>query len=168
MNDLCIWCFRKIKINYFQIDTRVTSLPNGSPYTLLQGVTENGSPAEQLVKLQIRPSRTTAPRFFTATPAPVRRTRTSVTAVTAAENDAVLVAENAAIYAAENANVCDSTTKCIKRKLSMTEDESEEDEEVEHAVECVSKKPKTSEETVVASGGSHWITGDLGKLCVIM
>ena len=147
---------------FFQIDTRVTSLPVGSPYTLLQGVTENGSPAEQLVKLNIQPSRTTAPTFITATPAPLRRTRTFATAA----------AENASVSAAENVDVCDSTTKSIKRKLSMTVDE--ESDDAENAVESVfaeegvSKKQKLSDESTVANGGAHWITGDLGKLCVIM
>ena len=153
--------------DFFQIDTRVTSLPVGSPYTLLQGVTENGSPAEQLVKLNIRPSRTTATTFITATPAPLRRTRTSATAA------AVFAAENASVSAAENVDVCDSTTKLTKRKLSMTvdDDESEDAENAEESVfaeENVSKKQKLSEEPVKAYEGSHWITGDLGKLCVIM
>jgi len=49
------------------------NLPKGSPYTLMHGYTENGSPAEELVKLSFLPNRAEAVKFMTATPAPQRR-----------------------------------------------------------------------------------------------
>ena len=54
----------------------------------------------------------------------------------------------------------------------MTVDDDSDDAEnaVESvfAEESVSKKQKLSDESSMANGGPHWITGDLGKLCVIM
>ena len=41
-------------------------------------------------------------------------------------------------------------------------------ENVENATESVSKKQKVPDQKTVANEGAHWITGDLGKLCVIM
>ena len=48
-----------------QIDSKVLNLPRGSPYTLMRGYTENGSPAEELVKLSFLPSRAEAVKFMT-------------------------------------------------------------------------------------------------------
>jgi hypothetical protein len=81
----------------------------------------------------------------------------------------------AAISAAENADVCDRSSKSIKRKLSMTIGENIESaeksifaEQSVFAEESVLKKQKMSEEPSMAAAGTHWITGDLGKICVIM
>lgn len=139
-----------------QIDSKVLNLPRGSPYTLMRGYTENGSPAEELVKLSFLPSRAEAVKFMTATPAPQKRLLRS--AKIELKRDDV---ETEAAVASTSAPM---TTK---RKLSM----SFEDENDENVEQHVAKKAKTGAseaklQPVVED--SQLMTGGLGKLCVIM
>jgi len=55
-----------------KMDQKISSIPkNSSPYTLMSGETENGSPAEILVKMDQKPSK----QNVTGTPAPIKRNR---------------------------------------------------------------------------------------------
>ena len=60
---------RKVDV---KLDQKVQEIPqNSSPYTLLQGETENGSPVERFVKMNTKPSK----ENVTGTPAPMKRSR---------------------------------------------------------------------------------------------
>ena len=60
---------RKVDV---KLDQKVQEIPqNSSPYTLLQGETENGSPVERFVKMNNKPSK----ENVTGTPAPMKRSR---------------------------------------------------------------------------------------------
>jgi len=139
-------------LSHFQIDKRVHNLPPSSPYTLMQGVTENGSPAEVLMKLNVRPSRSSAATFVTGTPAPTKRQKIASTV--------------------DKENVDDTTDsvapKPIKRKLSMSLDDEEENTE---NVENAPKKFKATEDhdtSLVGHSGNQLVTGALDKICAIM
>lgn len=63
---------RKVEM---QLTQKVQELPqNSSPYTLLEGETENGSPAEHFVKMSRKPTNT----IVTGTPAPPRIKRSRI------------------------------------------------------------------------------------------
>ena len=60
---------RKVDV---KLDQKVQEIPqNSSPYTLLQGETENGSPVERFVKMNNKPSK----ENVTGTPAPMKKSR---------------------------------------------------------------------------------------------
>ena len=136
-----------------QIDSKVLNLPKGSPYTLMRGYTENGSPAEELVKLSFLPSRAEAVKFMTATPAPPKRLLRSAK-IELKHNDV------------ESEPAVAPTPMTTKRKLSM----SFEDDNDENLEQNVAKKAKTetSETKLQPVDDTQLVTGGLGKLCAIM
>ena len=125
-----------------QIDTKVLNLPKGSPYTLMRGFTENGSPAEELVKLTVRPSKGAVVQFMTATPAPKRLLRSSKV----------------------DKEQRDVAVPSMKRKLSLSfdDDDNENVEPKKLKTEVVAATVQTHFEE------NHLVTGGLGKLCAIM
>jgi len=135
-----------------QIDSKVLNLPKGSPYTLMCGLTENGSPAEELVKLSFLPSRAEAVKFMTATPAPPRRLLRS--AKVELDHEKV-----------DNGRGVVPTPVTTKRKLSMSF-EDDNDENVEHAAKKAKTETSTKLQPVVDD--SQLMTGGLGKICAIM
>merc|ERR1712012_50588 len=131
-----------------QLDKKVQEIPK-SPYKLLMGETENGSPVEHFVKMAKKPSK----ENVTGTPAPVRRSARKVFTPIMDNN----------VQGSPHPNPMQNRLGTPK-KLDMT-NEAMEVETENQAINKVMAKTSTSP-TVAAS--NQMITGDLAKLCTIM
>ena len=131
-----------------QLDKKVQEIPK-SPYTLLMGETENGSPVEHFVKMAKKPSK----ENVTGTPAPVRRSARKVFTPIMDNN----------VQGSPHPNPMQNRLGTPK-KLDMTN----EAMEVETENQAINKvMAKTSTSPAVAAS-NQMITGDLAKMCTIM
>ena len=135
-----------------QMDQKVQEIPN-SPYTLLIGETENGSPVEHFVKMAKKPSK----ENVTGTPVPVRRSaRKAFTPIT--ENQNVQAGSGV-----KSPHPNPRNRLGTPKKLDMTT----EAMEIETENKAVNKTlAKTG--AAQAPGNAQMITGGLADMCAIM
>ena len=136
-----------------QLDKKVQEIPK-SPYTLLLGETENGSPVEHFVKMAKKPSK----ENVTGTPAPVRRSARKVFTP--------LMDNNVQAQPADSPHPNPMQNRLgTPKKLDMTI----EAMEVETENQAINKAmAKTSTSPIAAPAANQMITGDLAKMCTIM
>ena len=127
-----------------QMEERVAAMPTASsPYTLMEGETENGSPDYMFTKLKEKPSSAkTAVKYLTATPGLKRPTRKVLGAL-----DSNKRSDKTSPKAASPRNLTPM------RKLDMSAEESEENE---------------SPVKMPMSPAPQLMTGSLGKACIVM
>ena len=131
-----------------QLDKKVQEIPK-SPYTLLIGETENGSPVEHFVKMAKKPSK----ENVTGTPAPVRRS---------ARKAFTPIMDNNVQAGSPHPNPMKNRLGTPK-KLDMTVeamDVETENQAINKTLAKVNSPP--------AQAANQMITGDLAKMCAIM
>jgi len=142
-----------------KMDQKVEEIPkNSSPYTLMAGETENGSPAEILVKMDQKPSK----QNVTGTPAPIKRGRILRN-----------LDQNIGGSPDPRRSVRRQTPKQPKpivktEKSPKTKEISTPKLEMENAAVNKVMSKVDSVPSPVKITSSQMITGDLGRMCSIM
>jgi len=177
------------------LDDKVAGLPeNSSPYAMLTGETENGTPVERFVKIQKKPTAEIAAKFVTGTPAPSLAARSTRRGTASKRHLAMSQVKVAAAAGSAASNITedhqeemvlerDGSPKLPKRnrrssvfngfptpvasaKRRLSDDQGNHSDLEEESDE--NAPPATSSPIASPPKSSQLVTGDLVRACAIM
>ena len=153
---------RKVDV---RMDKKIDEIPkNSSPYTLVMSETENGSPVEQFVKMNSKPSK----ENVTGTPAPAlkkRQNRILQPLDNTVEGSPCPLRRKSPRLLATPKNLTPAIKSTKPDELLKTPKLELENQAVNKAL---AKQNVAHSHANTANSGGQIITGDLASLCVIM